>query len=273
MHGTGNDFILIDRRAGVEHDWPALARAMCDRHFGIGSDGVLLVRNSEVADFRMVMYNPDGSEAEMCGNGIRCFAKYLFDSGALPGSKVTVETGAGVKRLDLDVVGGQARRVRVDMGAPTFDPAKIPVAVDSERVVDLPHSVGEFALRLTAVSMGNPHAVHFMADDLAGFPLERIGPIVEHDRLFPRRVNFEIARAVTDRRIETRVWERGAGITLACGTGACAVYAAARYKGLVGDRAVVALPGGELEMATGPEGQVLMTGPADLVYTGEWPNI
>jgi diaminopimelate epimerase len=271
MHGTGNDFVLIDGRSLPAEDLPGLARAMCDRHFGIGSDGMLLVEPSEIADFRMKMYNPDGSEAEMCGNGIRCFAKHLYDSGVWREPVLTVETGAGVKRLELEVVDGVTRRVRVDMGIPSFDPATIPIAVEAPAVVDLPYRVDGWELRMTAVSMGNPHTIHFMADALARFPLERIGPLVERDPLFPRRVNFAIARQTSDRRIEVRVWERGAGLTLACGTGACAVFAAARRKALIGDAATIALPGGELEMGVGPRGGILLTGPAALVYSGEWP--
>jgi diaminopimelate epimerase len=241
---------------------------LCDRHFGVGSDGLLLVRPSEVADFRMVMYNPDGSEAEMCGNGIRCFAKYLYDLGAV-GDRLSVETGDGIKHLEVEVEGGVARRVLVNMGVPTFDPLRIPIAVEAPEVVDLPRRYADQELQLTAVGMGNPHAVHFGTADARAFPLERIGPLVEHDPLFPRRVNFEVARAVSPERIEVRVWERGAGITLACGTGACAAFAAARRKGLVGGRAILALPGGELEMRVGPDGEILMAGPAEAVFWGE----
>jgi diaminopimelate epimerase len=272
MHGTGNDFVLIDVREVGAREWSGLARAICDRHFGVGADGILLVEESTIADYRMVMYNPDGSEAEMCGNGIRCFAKYLFDRGEIPGSTVSVETGAGIKQLEIEADGGHARRVVVDMGAPTFAPAQIPIRAEGSEVVDLPRSVDGYDLALTAVSMGNPHAIHFHDGDVREFPLERIGPMVEHDSLFPRRVNFEIARVKANDEVDVRVWERGAGITLACGTGACAVFAAARRKGLVGERARLHLPGGELEMRVGPSGHVLMAGPAVSVFTGEWPE-
>lgn len=271
-HGIGNDFVLVDAREEAERDWPELARRVCDRHFGVGSDGILLVKPSSVADFRMDMYNPDGSEAEMCGNGIRCFAKYLYDHRLLRGAEVAVETGDGIKRLAIEAVGGRAKRVVVDMGVPCFDPRQIPVAVDEREVVDLPRAYQDHDLKLTAVSTGNPHAIHFTADDPRSFPLERIGPLVEHDPLFPRRVNFEVARVSEPGRIDVRVWERGVGITLACGTGACATFAAARRKGLVEDRAVLGLPGGELELRIGSEGQVLMAGPAEFVFAGEWPN-
>lgn len=272
MHGTGNDFVLIDARDQRPRDWPELARAICDRHFGVGSDGILLVQNSAEAGYRMVMHNPDGSEAEMCGNGIRCFARYLFDTGAIHGPRISVETGAGIKELEIEADGGEFRRVVVNMGVPTFTPAEIPILVDGSEVVDLRRSVDGFDLALTAVSMGNPHAIHFLDDDLAEFPLERVGPRVEHDPIFPRRVNFEIARVRATDEVDVRVWERGAGITLACGTGACAVFAAARRKGLIGARAELRLPGGRLEMREGPSGEVLMAGPATFVFAGEWPE-
>ncbi|MBX6773165.1 MAG: diaminopimelate epimerase [Chloroflexi bacterium] len=272
MHGTGNDFILIDARHGPARAWPALARAMCDRHFGIGADGLLLVQESQMADARMVMYNPDGSEAEMCGNGIRCFAKYLYDQGITRRTDMTVETAAGIKRLEIEVHHGHAERVTVDMGAPVFDPASIPVDTDRPEAIDLPLMVDGRALSLTAVSMGNPHAVHFLDEAVSAFPLERIGPLVERDPLFPRRVNFEIARIRGSSEVDVRVWERGAGLTLACGTGACAVFAAARRKGLVENRACLHLPGGDLDLREGPNGHILMAGPAVLVFTGDWPE-
>jgi diaminopimelate epimerase len=271
-HGTGNDFVLIDTRLEGQRDWPELAVRLCDRHFGVGSDGILLVAPSAIAEFRMIMFNPDGTEAEMCGNGIRCFAKYLYDSGALRGSEVAVETGAGIKHLAIEAEAGKASRVVVDMGAPSFDPRRVPIAVHRPEVVDLPRAYDGLGLALTAVSMGNPHAVHFTPGDVREFPLERIGPLVEHDPVFPRRVNFEVARVAGPERIEVRVWERGAGPTLACGTGACATFAAARHKGLVGERAVLGLPGGDLEMRVGPAGQILMAGPATFVFAGEWPE-
>ncbi|HUX88133.1 MAG TPA: diaminopimelate epimerase [Chloroflexota bacterium] len=270
LQGTGNDFVLIDSRREESRSWPELARTICDRHFGVGADGILLVGDSAVADYRMIMYNPDGSEAEMCGNGIRCFAKYLYDSHAIGGSTIAIETGAGLKRVEIEAANGVARRVVVDMGAPIFEPSLIPVAAAGTEVIDIPRVIDGRALALTAVSMGNPHAIHFLDSDVWDFPLEQIGPLVEHDSLFPRRVNFEIAKVTTAEQIDVRVWERGAGITLACGTGACAVFAAARRKGLVGDRATLRLPGGELAMQIGSSGQILMAGPAEFVFSGEW---
>ena len=274
MQGTGNDFVLIDARIEGERVWPVLARQICDRHFGIGSDGILLVKEPSTtgtgAEYRMVMYNPDGSEAEMCGNGIRCFAKYLYDCGALSEPHVVVETGAGILAIDLEVDGTVTRRAIVDMGVPVFAPERIPVTVSGHEVVDLPVRVNGLELALTAVSMGNPHAIHFLDGDPGKFPLESVGPRIEHDSRFPRRVNFEVAHLAGPGLLDVRVWERGAGITLACGTGACAVFAAARRKGLVGESALLRLPGGELEMRVGPTGQILMSGPAEFVFAGEW---
>jgi len=274
MQGTGNDFVLIDVRQEGERVWPVLARQLCDRHFGVGSDGILLVkepsRNASAAKYRMVMYNPDGSEAEMCGNGIRCFAKYLYDSGELEEPRVTVETGAGLLQIELEAEGSTARRAIVDMGVPVFQPDRVPVIAPGDEVIDLPLRVDGYELALTAVSMGNPHAVHFLNEEPRRFPLETIGPRVEHDARFPRRVNFEVARLAAPGLLDVRVWERGAGITLACGTGACAVFAAARRKGIVGESAILRLPGGELEMQLGTRGQILMSGPAEFVFAGDW---
>jgi diaminopimelate epimerase len=273
MQGTGNDFVVVDglRDGAAGRDWTALARAMCDRHFGVGSDGLLLVEPSERADFRMRMWNPDGSESEMCGNGIRCFGKYLYDSGLAGRGEMKVETGAGVLDLVVHPQGGRAERVTVAMGVPELRPERIPVAVEGERAFDLPVDGVGAEVVVNCVSMGNPHAVMFLDGPLGEFPLETVGPRVEHHRLFPRRVNFEIVSRRGPGELDARVWERGAGLTLACGTGACAVAAAARLKGLTGDRTVVHLPGGALELAWDGRGEILMTGPAALVFEGEWP--
>ncbi|MCL4535113.1 MAG: diaminopimelate epimerase [Bacteroidetes bacterium] len=274
MHGAGNDFVLLDARdAGArERDWPALARAMCDRHFGVGSDGLLLVLPSTRADYRMRMFNPDGSEAEMCGNGIRCFAKYLYDRGIHASLDLRAETLAGIRQLRIVAENGRARRVQVGMGAPILRPADIPVVAESTPVIDLPLSVDGADLQVTCVSMGNPHAVAFISDDPDTFPLNRIGPLVERHPLFPRRVNFEIVQVRSPREAKARVWERGAGLTLACGTGACAVAVAARLKGLTEPCLRLELPGGRLELAWDGAGEVLMTGPAETVFRGEWPE-
>ena len=274
MQGTGNDFVVVDglRDGASARDWTALARSICDRHFGVGSDGLLLVAPSERADVRMRMWNPDGSESEMCGNGIRCFAKYLYDSGLIGRAEMKVETGAGVLDLVVHARDGAAERVTVAMGVPELRPERIPVAVAGERAFDLPLDGVGAEVVVDCVSMGNPHAVMFLDRPVADFPLESVGPRVERHPLFPRRVNFEIVSRRGRGELDARVWERGAGITLACGTGACAVAAAARVKGLIGDRTVVHLPGGALELQWDGRGEVLMTGPAALVFEGSWPE-
>ncbi|MBI2939986.1 MAG: diaminopimelate epimerase [Chloroflexi bacterium] len=281
MHGTGNDFVLIDardaNRNGEPRDWAAFARWACDRHFGVGGDGILLIRESSAADFRMQMINPDGSEAEMCGNGIRCFGKYLFERGLTGRRDLTVETGAGIKRLEMRGDGNRVAAVHVRMGVPILNGRAIPVALDREPVLDHPLTVeGSLfgrQLAVTCVSMGNPHAVAFLEGPVAEFPLETLGPRVERHELFPRRVNLEVARLVGTSEsgvpvIEARVWERGAGLTLACGTGACAVAVAAKLRGLIDQRAIVHLPGGPLDLAWDGQGEVSLTGPAEFVFDG-----
>lgn len=277
MHGIGNDFVLIDGRGLPSADWGAMARALCDRHRGVGGDGLLLVLDSAVADFRMRMFNPDGSEAEMCGNGIRCTAKYIYDRGLLRRESLAIETKAGVKQLRLRTIadstrraGGAVEAVTVDMGKPRLAGRDIPVALDMAAVMDYPLTVADIPLALTCLSMGNPHAVAFLEGDPAAFPLATIGPQVEHHPFFPQRVNFEVCRVLDGGRIAARVWERGAGETLACGTGACAVAVAARLKGLVGDSVRIELPGGALELEWDGVGEVRMTGPAAFVFRGVW---
>lgn len=274
MHGAGNDYVYIDARK-QDRDWPALSVAMSDRHLGVGSDGLILALPSEKADLRMRMFNADGSEGEMCGNGIRCLVRFAFDNGIVPAEKspVRVETMAGV--LDVTPLrddGQGMTGARVLMGAPRLNPPEIPVAIDDRDVViDYPLEVAGRKFRMTCVSMGNPHAVVFMDGPVDEFPLTEIGPIVEHHPLFPARVNFEIVNALDGGKVlKTRVWERGSGITMACGTGACAVQVAARLNGLAGDRATIALPGGDLTVEWPGEGEVVMEGPVASVFDGEW---
>ena len=275
LHGTGNDFIVIDARR-VERDWERLAIAICNRHFGAGADGILLVRESGDAELRMVLYNSDGSEAEMSGNGMRCFVKYAVDrSIARPRDGVVrVETGAGVLSTSVTMRHGRVESVRVGMGRPRFAPQEIPVAIEAEPpVMDYPLEVAGRTVPITCVSMGNPHAVHLIDEPVAEFPLEALGPKVEHHALFPRRVNFGVARVIDRGRMEARVWERGAGETLACGTGVSAALVAARLHGLVGDRVEMRQPGGMLTLEWNGEGEVYLTGPAVEVYEGEWPEM
>ena len=269
MHGIGNDYVVLD---GLRHerDWTTLARQMCDRHYGVGSDGLLVVQPSQQADLRFRMFNPDGSESEMCGNGIRCFAKYVHDNGILAKRELRLETGNGVLNLALDVPNGHVERVTVAMGVPEFRPDRVPVAASGERAFDLKVDAVGADVVVSCVSMGNPHAVMFLDGPVADFPLEEVGPRVERHALFPRRVNFEVVEVKSRGELDVRVWERGAGITLACGTGACGVVAVARTKGLIDERARVNMPGGPLEVAWDGKGDVMMTGPATLVFDGEW---
>ncbi|MBI4506577.1 MAG: diaminopimelate epimerase [Chloroflexi bacterium] len=273
MHGLGNDFVVIDGRRYAA-DWPRLAVALCDRHFGVGADGFVLVLDSEKADFRKRIYKPDGSEAEMCGNGIRCFAKYVYDEGETRRREVLVETGAGLLPIAIQTDGqGAVVGVTVGMGPPRLRPTEIPVALEGQRALDVPLRLDEgIEVRFSAVSMGNPHAVAFLDQPVESFPLERIGPQVEHHPLFPRRVNFEVCNVLDRRNLHVRVWERGAGLTLACGTGACATVVAARVHDLVDDEVAVRLPGGTLRIAWDGRDEVRMTGPAVTVFRGAWPN-
>jgi diaminopimelate epimerase len=271
--GTGNDFVLIEVKE--ERDWARLACALCDRHFGVGADGILLVLPSDRADLRMRIFNSDGSEAEMCGNGIRCFVRHAVEQGlARPhDGRLRVETGAGVLTADVLDEEGREGWVRVGMGRPRFAPAEIPVLTEAEPPIrNLSLAVDGQIVSVTCVSMGNPHAVHFYARPVASYPLEQVGPKVETHLLFPQKVNFEVARVLNRELIEARVWERGAGPTLACGSGASAVMVAAHVHGLVEDRVEVRLPGGALLLEWDGEGEVYLSGPAERAFTGEWPD-
>jgi diaminopimelate epimerase len=272
MHGTGNDFVLL-RAQGDEQDWSRLAQAMCDRHYGIGADGLILVLPSSRADVGMRMFNPDGSEAEMCGNGLRCVVKYAVDEGLVRprDGRISVETAVGVLAAQVFGEKGAVERVRVSMGVPRFAPHDIPALVKAEPPLkDLPLDIEGQRLAVTCVSMGNPHAVHFVDRPVADFPLESVGPKVEHHPLFPQRVNFGVARVLGRERMEARVWERGTGATLACGSGACAAVVAAHLHGLVGERVDITLPGGPLVVEWDGAGECYLEGPAELVFVGEW---
>ena len=291
MHGAGNDFVVVDAR-GTELDWSAVARGVSDRHFGVGSDGLILVLPSERADLRMRMFNPDGSESEMCGNGIRCFAKFVLERGLADTGTgaLRVETAPGVLTVEPISEGGRIVRARVAMGVPALRPEDVPV--DPSRrltpvgareraagggggdalVLDWSLEAAGRTLTITGVSMGNPHAVAFIDEPVAGFPLEEVGPAVERHPLFPRRVNFEVANVVDRGRVTARVWERGAGMTLACGSGACAVAVAARLHGATDDRVDITLPGGVLTVTWDGLGEVFLEGPVAEVFEGEWPG-
>lgn len=271
MHGIGNDYIYVDCFANpVPQDIPALAVEMSRPHFGVGSDGLVLILPSDVADCRMRMFNKDGSEGDMCGNAIRCVGKYMHDSGKISGDELSVETRGGIKTLKLVIENGVCTHARVDMGTPSFVPAEIPVAADSHRV-DIETPDGK-TLRFICVNVGNPHAVTF---DL--WPEDewfyKYGPWLEKLPLFPKRVNVEFARVNGRGHIDMRVWERGSGETMACGTGATATLMAAASEGLSDDCADVKLPGGTLRIEWDrTSGHVYMTGPAAVSFTGEWTD-
>jgi len=278
MHGAGNDYIYIDARR-LNQDWPQLSRKMSDRHFGIGGDGIILVMESDVADLKMRMFNADGSESEMCGNGIRCFAKYAWDRGIAGQDRgdIEIETLAGIRTVKPALKDGRVTGARVAMGAPVLNPAGIPVALDpalissaAGPVTDYPLSIDDTKLSLTFVSMGNPHAVAFIQEPVGDYQLHTIGPKVEHHSIFPRRVNFEVVNLNQPGRATARVWERGSGETLACGTGACAIAVAARLQGLNQGPLDITLPGGTLTIEWDGQGEVYLEGPAEEVFSGEW---
>ncbi|MCI9217526.1 diaminopimelate epimerase [Lachnospiraceae bacterium 42-17] len=271
MHGLGNDYIYVNCLEERIENPPAVARFVSDRHFGIGSDGLILINPSEKADFEMEMYNTDGSRSEMCGNGIRCVAKYVYDYGLTDKTSISVETLGGIKYLELTVKNAKAELVKVDMGKPELTAEKIPIETTHplHKVIDEPIDVNGAAYRMTGVSMGNPHAVVFV-EDVKGLEIEKIGPGFENHKRFPHRVNTEFTRVIDRKTVEMRVWERGAGETMACGTGACAVAAACILNGLTENQVTVRLPGGELQIEWDRErDRIYMTGPAVTVFDGE----
>jgi diaminopimelate epimerase len=281
IQGAGNDFILVEpKNAG--YDWPNLAIKMCHRRFGIGGDGILVVLPSERADVRMRIFNADGSEAEACGNGTRCVIKYASDRKLIkPGAEnITIETMSGIRQAKLRRENGKLTGIKVAMGKPKFLAAEIPVAIKAtkEKPLEimplLSYSVDIMGrtMRLYFVNMGNPHAVYFVKEPIGTFPLSQIGPEVEHYSIFPNRVNFEVARVVNSEEIEARVWERGAGETLACGTGACAIDVAAKLLGCIGDKVDIKLPGGTLNLEWDTTGEVMLGGPVETAFTGVWPE-
>ena len=265
MQATGNDFVLVE--ADTERDWPHVARSVCDRHFGIGADGLILVTSSEAADLHMRFFNPDGSEAEACGNGLRCLTRYAIDRGYA--RELTVETQGGVRKVEA-----RGNLVQVDMGTPVFKAKEIPMLVDDKLdiILDYPIIVAGRKLQLTCLSMGNPHAVCLLDEPVAGFPLSELGPRVENHPIFPQRVNFEVANISDRKKIVAKVWERGAGETLSCGSGACAIAVAARLHHRVDSHVDVILPGGTLTVDWDGVDNVMLSGPAELVFWGEWPD-
>lgn len=269
MEGLGNDYVYVNCFRETVDNPSEVAKKVSDQHFGIGSDGLILIRPSEVADFRMDMYNADGSQAEMCGNGIRCVAKYVYDYGLTDKTSISIETLAGIKYLDLQVTDGKVSLITVNMGSPELVPDKIPVISDSKRVVDEPIEVGGTTYKMTCVSMGNPHCIVFV-EDTASFPLETVGPLFENHERFPKRVNTEFIQLLDRKTVNMRVWERGSGETLACGTGACASAVACILNGLTENEITLHLLGGDLIVRWDQEENlVYMTGPARVVFDGE----
>ncbi len=269
MQGIGNDYVYINCMNSPVFDAQKLARRISDRHFGIGSDGLILICPSEKADFQMVMYNADGSRAQMCGNGIRCVGKYVYDRGLTDKTTVSVETLGGIKILQLHPEGGKVKSVTVDMGVPVFAPKLIPSLLNEEDFIDKPVMVDGKEYRMTALSMGNPHAVVFV-DDTDSLDLKAIGPAFENHPLFPERINTEFIQVIDRSTLKMRVWERGSGETMACGTGACAAVVAGRLTNKNASEVIVKLLGGDLLINWSAEdNHVYMTGPAETVFDGE----
>ena len=273
MHGIGNDYVYVDGFQETVADPAALAVRIADRHTGVGGDGLILILPSEVADVRMRMFNADGSESQMCGNGVRCVAKYTWDHELARRNPLRVETGAGVLAIELTLdEAGKVAAARVDMGEPILRPRKIPVALDGERAVDVPLEVAGRSCRMTCVSMGNPHATIYV-DDVSAVDLAAIGPQIERHPLFPERINVHFVQVHSDSEVTMRTWERGSGITLACGTGASAVCVSGVLTGRGGRGITAHLPGGDLHLEWNEAtNHVHMTGPATEVFSGVWPN-
>lgn len=271
MQGIGNDYVYVDCFQETVNNPSAVAKFVSDRHFGIGSDGLILVKPSDVADCEMDMYNLDGSQGAMCGNGIRCVAKFAYDKGIINKKNISVATKSGIKYLDLTVKNGKVSSVKVNMGSPILNARTIPVVSPREQVINEPLDVNGETYHITAVSMGNPHAIVYM-DDVDGLDIARIGPLFENHINFPDRINTEFVKVIDRHTLQMRVWERGSGETLACGTGACAVAVASTLNGLVDEDVpiTVKLLGGDLEILWNrQENLVYMTGPATTVFEGE----
>ena len=269
MHGIGNDYIYVNGFKETVMNPSEAAKRLSDRHFGVGGDGLILIQPSEKADFKMEMYNSDGSLGAMCGNGIRCVGKYVYDYGLTDQTRVSVETKSGIKFLDLTAKQGKVSQVEVDMGEPVLKPESVPVSLEGDSVIDREFTLGEKKYRITCVSMGNPHCV-VPVENVQELEIEKMGPLFEHHSLFPDRVNTEFIRVLDRENVQMRVWERGSGETLACGTGACAVAVACVLNGWTQEQITVHLLGGELKIRWDREkNRVFMTGPAQTVFEGE----
>jgi diaminopimelate epimerase len=278
VQGTANDFVIVDAR-NIKRNWSKLSLAVCNRHLGIGADSLILLVPSDKADFGMRTFDADGSEAETCGNGIRCLARYALEKGLIdPNTEaMTIETIAVINHIDLERRGGRVVKFWVTMGNPRFTSSQIPVNLKSDKEVTDINGMLSYQVKVTGadltlnlVSMGNPHAVHFTGEPVADFPLCTIGPLVENMPVFPNRVNFEVARVLDRKKIEARVWERGVGETLACGSGACAIAVASRLLGYTEAKVDIKLPGGILNAEWNGNGEVVLGGPAEIVFDGKW---
>ncbi len=272
MHGAGNDYIFVDCIEEEIANPNEIARRMSDRHFGVGADGLILVCASQVADFRMRIFNADGGEAQMCGNGVRCFAKYVYDRGLSRKETLRIETGAGIIKPDLVIEDGKVARVRVNMGRPRLQRSEIPMTGGDGRVIDEPLEVDGETVSITAVSMGNPHVVIFV-DDVETAPVTTLGPKIENHPSFPERTNAHFVQVVSTTEAIQRTWERGSGETLACGTGASATVVAGCLNEKLRAEAVIRVRGGVLEVAWSDDDNVYLTGPAATVFEGEWLEV
>ena len=269
MQGIGNDYVYVNCFTEKVENPSQVAVRVSDRHFGIGSDGLILIKPSDVADFEMEMYNADGSQGAMCGNGIRCVAKYVYDYHLTDKTSISVNTKSGIKYLDLTVENGKVKEVKVNMGAPVLKTAEIPMIYSKEQVIAQPLNINQNLYEVTAVSMGNPHVIVYM-NDVKNLKIEEVGPYFEKSSVFPESVNTEFVRVIDRNTVEMRVWERGSGETLACGTGACAVAVACVLNGYTEEQVTVELLGGDLKIFWDREANlVYMTGPAEVVFDGE----
>ena len=269
MHGLGNDYVYMDAINQKIKNRSELAKKVSDRHFGIGSDGLILICKSNIADFRMQMFNSDGSEAEMCGNGIRCVGKFVYDNGFTNKRIINIETLAGIKKLELIIKNEKVEEVKVDMGEPILNPKEIPVKSEENPVKNLSLNLLDRNFKFTCVSMGNPHAITFIDDDVDKFDIEKYGRLAEINEVFPKRTNVEFINIINKNKIKMRVWERGAGETLACGTSACASAVAAILNGYANRNITVELLGGNLEIEWNEnDNHIYMTGPAETVFKG-----
>jgi len=271
LHGAGNDYVFINA-TNLNYNWPSLSIQVSDRHTGIGSDGLILLLNSDVADIKMTMFNADGSEGKMCGNGIRCLVKFAIDEGVIPpnNNPISVETMSGILSVKPIFQNNIMTKANVSMGIPILNPKDIPVNINKTNFIsNYPMKINDYNFKLAFVSMGNPHTIAILKEPIEDIPLEIIGPIVEKKNIFPEGINFEIVNIISKDHVKLRVWERGSGLTMACGTGACATVVALKLQNLVNNSVKVDLPGGDLDISWPGNGQVIMEGPVKTVFQGE----